>query len=192
MPFLQLQVYNNNVHKYRYFCINIISFLNIVLKHCLFYHSSVYRLLLMEEYDDRVLVHPLVVRNDEQIWERTGAPANHDPGEPQGGSRVWVYLALSRLSCKETNPMHCVYADQRDVFLLLMSDRSSSNIRNAWGRVLLVTYFSLHFLTEYLLKPTYLWESRQAWHYVISVRKSSHVSGIKLFIPAACIFTHLA
>lgn len=75
----------------------------------------------MEEYDDGILVYPVTVWNDQQIWERTGAPANHDPSEPQGGSRVWVYLQLSRLSCKETNPMHCVYVDQRDAFLLLMS-----------------------------------------------------------------------
>lgn len=135
MPFLQLQVYNNNnhnhnVYKHKYFCINIVStFWNIVLKHCLLNHSSVYRLLLMEEHDDRVLVHPVTVRNDQQIWERTGAPANNDPSEPQGGSRVRVYLKLSRLSCKETNPMHCLYADQRGVFLLLMSPRQKTSAR---------------------------------------------------------------
>lgn len=86
----------------------------------LFHNLSVYRLLLMEEYYDRILVHAVTVWYDQQVWKRSGAPAHHDTSEPQGGSRVWVYLPLTRLSCEETNPMHCVNADQRDVFFSLM------------------------------------------------------------------------
>lgn len=58
------------------------SSLFIVLIHPLFYHSSVHRLLLMEEYYDRVLVHPVAVWYDQQIWKRSGAPAHHDTSEP--------------------------------------------------------------------------------------------------------------
>lgn len=83
--------------------------------------SFIQRLLLMEKYTDRLLVHPVPVRHDQQIWERIGAHAHHDTSEPQGGSRVWICLQHPSFPCKETNPMHCVYADQRDVFFTLMS-----------------------------------------------------------------------
>lgn len=103
------------------FCTNIVSFLFIILIHPLFYPPSVSRLLLMEEHYDWVLVHPVTLWHDKQIWKRIGAPAYYDKSEPQGGSRVWVHLKFTRLSCKETNPMHCVNADQRDVFFSLMA-----------------------------------------------------------------------
>lgn len=61
---------------------------NIVFEQSIFHDSSTHRLLLMEEYSDWVLVHPVGVRHDQQVRKRTGDPAHHDPSEPQGGSRV--------------------------------------------------------------------------------------------------------
>lgn len=82
-------------------------------------HSSVYRLLLMEKYYERILVHPVTVWHDQQIRDGTGAPAHHDPCQPQGGSRVWVCVKRAQLPRKETDPVYCVNAHQRDVFFPL-------------------------------------------------------------------------
>lgn len=108
-------------HRNRFCCVPNVSFLTILLTPGLFCHSPVDRLLLMEKHYERILVHPVAVWHDQQTLEGSGAPAHHDTSEPQGGSRVWVCLQLTRLQCKETDPVHCVYADQRDVFLSLMS-----------------------------------------------------------------------
>lgn len=142
MPSPQPQV-NTHTHKHRCFWILIVPFVYIVLIHSSFYHSSAYRLLLMEEYYDRVLVHAVTVWYDQQIWKRIGAPSHHDTSEPQGGSGVWVCLQFTRLWRKETNPMHCVNADQRDVFFSLMSSLVQKTSappaficnRKAWGCV---------------------------------------------------------
>lgn len=72
---------------------------------------------------------------------------------------------------------------------------AEERLGHVYGRV--VRYFSLHFLTEWFLKlqRQYFWESiyiSQAWDYkVLSVLVTfSEIYGIKIFIPAACLFTH--
>lgn len=127
-------------HRNRFCCVPNVSFLKILLTPGLFCHSPVDRLLLMEKHYERILVHPVTVWHDQQILEGSGAPAHHDTSEPQGGSRVRVCLQLARLQCEETDPVHCVYADQRDVFLSLMSPL----LRWKCTEVLLGNYFSEH------------------------------------------------
>lgn len=96
----------------RSFCIYLCSY----CIETLFLSLHVSRLLLMEKHHDRVLVHSGSLWDAEQIRKYNGAGAHHDPSEVQGGSSVRVRLQFTGLSCKETNPMHCVDADQRDVF----------------------------------------------------------------------------
>lgn len=77
------------------------------------------RLLLVEEHYERVLVHPVALWHAHQVRERAGGAAHHDTSEPQGGTGVRVCLQFTGLSRAEANPMHCVNADQRAVFLPL-------------------------------------------------------------------------
>ena len=86
-------------------------------------HTSSHRLLLMEKHSDWLLVYPISVWDDWQVQQRAGGPTHPDPGQPQGGDRVWVCVKLSRLRCQEADPLHCINADQRDVLYILKWER---------------------------------------------------------------------
>lgn len=127
-----------NMQKWGYIVGLVLPFKKkILLTVSLLCHSSVYRLLLMEKYYERILVHPVTVWHDQQIRDGTGAPAHHDPCQPQGGSRVWVCVKRARLRRQETDPVYCVNAHQRDVFFPLTWPLLRwKSIQEVWGNYL--------------------------------------------------------
>ena len=58
------------------------------------------------------MVHAVAVRDAEESQQQAGADADHDAGQPQGGSGLRVGLQHARLQRQEADPVHHLHVDQ--------------------------------------------------------------------------------
>ncbi len=107
------------------------------LIHCITVVTLSCRLLLMEKYIQRLLVHAVVVWDAAALLWKAGADADHDSSQPQGGATLWICHWWTWIYWQEADPLYCFNADQR--LLLSCLDWGFVHKYSTW--IFFKTYF---------------------------------------------------